>query len=115
MDKDGATAAREARARVVIELDYKVIQMIRAPQAIGAVGYRQFHRSIVVAVGGILAPAVVGADLPYRKESRGPQPAIRSPPEPQEPKAPARGGAVAFELVRANATAAERDRNRMRP
>src|SRR5674476_107103 len=106
MDEHGAAA--RGRARVVVDLDDEVVEMVLAREPVGLGAGRQLDRPIVMTVTGVLAPAVVGADAPHRQQCRRARMAVGAPPQPCEPEGAARGRAVAFAFVGLDAGAAPR-------
>ncbi len=99
MDEHGAAAAGNARARVVVDLDDEVVEVVLAREPVGFRSRRHFHRPVVTAVGGVLAPAVLRRNAPGRQSRRRTRMAVGAPPQPLEPEAAARGRAVALALV----------------
>ena len=69
--EDGAALSPHPRPVVIAEHQHEIVEMVRARQAIGGAPRRKPDQPIVVAIGGILAPAVIGADRAQRKLVRG--------------------------------------------
>lgn len=65
--EDGAAGAFFARPCVVVEDDDEVVDVVVAPEMFGACRIGVDDRSVVVAVCGIVAPAVGPLDLPCGK------------------------------------------------
>ena len=108
----GTTPPRDTRAGVVVDLDEDVVEVILAPQTVARLRGRAAERTVVAAVGGILAPSQIGRNASCRKQRAGPGVPIRSPPQAKRPKTPARGRAVALELVGAQPSPPEHDGHR---
>ena len=62
MQEHGAAAAGDARARVVIDLDDEIVEMILARQPVALVVARDADRLVVMPVVGVFAPGVGGRD-----------------------------------------------------
>src|SRR5205085_10881556 len=105
-----AAAPGDARARVVIELDQQIVEMILAPKPVRGVLGAQTDRPIVAAVGRVLAPGIGGPHAAHRQPGTRPGDAVPAPPQAHEAKRAARGGAIAFALVRPDAGGSERRR-----
>ena len=108
MHEDGAAPPLHARAVVVTENENQIVEIVVAGQAVGARSRRQFDEPVVVAVGGILAPAIVGPDGAQRKYRPRPRHTIGAIEHLANGKAAERCGAVAFPLQRLDAAPAER-------
>lgn len=108
MNKDGAAAAGNAWARVVIQLDYQVIEMILAPKPVGGARGGKLDRAVVAPVCGVLAPAIVPANGACGQVRSGTGQAVGTIPEAEEAEAAARRGTVAFALVGLDTPASER-------
>ncbi len=114
VDEHGASPPGHARARVVVDFDNQIIEMIVAPQPVPGLAGRQFKGPVVAPVGGILAPGVIAPDAANRQPRHWPDPAVRAPPEPHHPKPAARRRAITLALVGPDAAAAERHRQNPR-
>ena len=110
MQEYRATAASDPRPRVVVDFDNEIIKMILPPQPVAGLTGGYPDRLVIAAVRRILAPGVGGGDAPDRQHGGGPRMAVGAPPEPDRPERAARGGAIAFPLVRQDAAPPERDR-----
>src|SRR5580704_2464643 len=111
VDEHRASKPGDARPCIVIDLDDKIIEMIRAPQAIAGCVGRAADWAIVGTVAGVFTPGVVRRNSANRQQCSRRRAAICAPPKPHETKAPAWRGAVALTLVRLDAGPAERYRN----
>lgn len=111
MDKNGAAPAGDAGPRVVVDFDNEIIEVVGAAEPISWFSGRAPKRPIVVPVARVLAPSVQRSDSVCRQPCRGPQPAVRAPPQSDRPKAAARRTPVAFAFVGSDAGAAEGDRH----
>src|SRR5215204_4056888 len=111
MQKNRAAASGNPWARVVVELDDQIVEMIIPPQSIAGFTGRAAERPVVAAIAGILGPGEIGRDAPDRQQGARPRRAIRPPPQPYQPKPTARRGAVALAFVGPNASAPEHGRN----
>ncbi len=80
------------------EDENEVIEMVVAREAIGAVSRRELDQPIIVAVGWILAPGVVGADRANRQRRARSRDAIGPVQHEAEGKAPERRRPVPFPL-----------------
>ena len=58
VDEHRAAAASDARPRIVVNLDDKIIKIIRARQPIGICIRWHLDRSIIMAIGRVFAPTV---------------------------------------------------------
>ena len=72
MQEHGAAAAGDARARVVVDLDDEVVEMILAGQPVAGLAAPKPDRLVVMAVGRVFAPGVLGADWPNGGGQTGP-------------------------------------------
>ena len=108
MHEDGAAPPLHARAVVVTENENQIVEIVVAGQAVGARSRRQFDEPIVVAVGWILAPAIVGPNGAQRKYRPRPRHTIGAIEHLTNGKASERCRAVAFPLQRLDAAPAER-------
>src|SRR5262245_19499149 len=88
--------------------------MVLSPKAVSAIAGRAVERAVVPAVDGIFAPGEGRADASGRQRCERPPMAVRPPPQAERPKSPARGCAIAFEFIGADAPAAEHDWQRPR-
>lgn len=107
MDKDGTAAAGNAGPRIVIDFDYKIIEMIVAKQAVASFIGGALERTIIAAVVTVLAPGNGRTDAAHRQQSARARQAILSPPQPYRVVLAARRAAIALPLVGPNAGAAE--------
>ncbi len=60
MEKHGAARAFDARPIIVAEDYHDVIELVLAPHGLVARAVGQLDRAVVIAVGRIVAPAVIG-------------------------------------------------------
>src|SRR5689334_14885471 len=111
MQEHRAAAAGNPRTRVVVDLDYEIVEVVLAPQAVAALAAAETNRLIVMTIGRVFAPGVLGADRPDRQEGLRPDVTIGAPPQPARVKDAERGAAVALALVGLDAATSERDRN----
>jgi DNA-binding response OmpR family regulator len=111
MHEYGAAASRNARAGVVIDLDDEVVEAVIAPQSIAWFIGRADEGPIVPAIDGIIAPCEPWGDAARRQQGPRPQEAVGPPPQAEQAKAAARGPAVAFSLVGADARSPQDDRH----
>src|SRR6185312_4410473 len=111
MQEHGAATLRDARARIVVDLDNEIVEMIVAREAIAALVTRQPDRPVVMAVGRVLAPGVFAANRAHRDERLRPRMTVGTPPELPRMKRAARRAAIAFALVGADTAASKRYRN----
>src|SRR5260370_1664389 len=84
--KDRAAAAGNARARVVIELDEQVVEIIVAPQPVACRIGGQLDRPVVAAVARVLAPGVGLADAAHGEARARAGCAVPAPPQANEPE-----------------------------
>ena len=70
MDKDGAPASGNARPVIVIDLDDEVVETVGALEVVAGLAGRAADRTVVAAVGRVLAPGVVVANPtpPYSRD-----------------------------------------------
>lgn len=73
--------ARNARARVVIDLHDEVIQVIFARQPVAWLAADKAHRPVVVAGGRVFAPGIVRTDGSGRQQGFRPDMTIGPPPQ----------------------------------
>ena len=66
VDEHSAAAACHTRPCVVVDLDDEIIEIILAPQPVGIRLRGNFHRPVVMPIGGVFTPAVVGV-YPLRR------------------------------------------------
>src|ERR1043166_4442969 len=110
MQEHGAATPGNAGAGVVVDLDDEVVEVIFAPQAVAALAAPAPDRAIVMAVGGVFAPGILGANRANVKMRLGADVTVGAPPQAPGMKDAARGAAVALALVGLDAATAERDR-----
>ena len=115
MHEYGAAMSCDARARVVRDLDHKVVETIAAPQPVAWFTGRAAERAVVPTIGRILTPSQCLIDPPHWQERRWPGCAIGAPPEAFEAKAPAGRCPITLALVCRNASATKNDGNRLPP
>src|SRR5262245_36842847 len=97
--ENGAAETFRARTIVVVQHDHYVVKLVLAPKPLGAGRIGKAHGAIVVAVGRGIAPAVAGADRPYRQRCpRSPYP-VRPIENPLHAPLPDRRRAVALTLA----------------
>jgi len=106
----GAAASGDPRPGVVIQFDDKIVEMIGALEPVARLLRLKPDRLIVMAVAGVLAPAVVAPNATHRQLRPWPRHAVGAPPHPPQPEGAARRAAVALALVGPDAAAAEGDR-----
>lgn len=99
VDENAAATAGDARARVVVDLDQEVVEVVIAPQPIAWFTGRPCIGAIVPAIGWILAPGVGGAYATQRQQRSWPGKPVGPPPDSNRAESPARGAAIAFTLV----------------
>jgi hypothetical protein len=112
MNENRAAAVLYSGARVVIQFDHQIVQMIFALQTVARARGRQPDWRIVTPIIGVFAPAVVGADWPCRQERARARQTVGAPPKPHKPETAARRRAVALKLVGPDACAAKRHQSR---
>ena len=59
VNEDRTAAPRNTRARIVVNLDDEIVEIILARQAVDVCMRGYFDRPIVVAIGRVFAPAVI--------------------------------------------------------
>jgi hypothetical protein len=112
MHEHGATAAGDARARIMGNLDHQVVELVVAPHPVAWFIGRAPEGTIVAPVGWVLAPCRGAIDAVNREQGVRPRRAVGPPPQPHKPEAPARRRPVALALVGQDAGAPEHDGNR---
>src|SRR5664279_148832 len=115
MDEDRAATPGDTWPGVVVDLDNEVVQIVLARQPISFGIRRHFYAPIIMAVGWILAPAVVGHDALRRQHRGRARMPSGPPPQPLEPECAARRRAVALAFIGFDAATPERDRQGQRP
>lgn len=115
MDEDCAAASGNSRARVVIDFDDDVIQMILPPKPVAWFTGRPPKGAVIKPVAGVLAPYIGPADGADRKLGQRTRQAIRPPPQSHGAKAPAWRPAITFALIGPDSGTPERDRHAPRP
>src|SRR5262245_53925588 len=108
MHEDGAAPAAHPRPSIVAQHDDEVVEPVRAPKPLRACRVWVTHRTVIVPIGGGVAPAVAWRKTPHGQPGRRPAAAI--PAVEQAGKAPAshRRRAVALALAHPASAAAER-------
>ena len=107
MQEDGAAGASSRICQIEVEHDDDVIEAVVAPQALVAAGIGQAYRAVVAAVGGVVAPAVVGAQRAERQAGRRPAHAVGAVEHGDQSPAAFRRDAIAFALAGPDAGPAE--------
>src|SRR5262245_13576778 len=110
MQEHGAAAPGNARARIVVDLDDEIVEVILAGQAVAGRTARKADRLVVMAVGRIFAPGILGTDRTDRQKAFRADMAVGAPPQAPRMEDAARGAAVALALVGPDAATAERNR-----
>src|SRR5690606_1723339 len=90
---------------VVAEHHHQVIEVVVAGEALVAGRIGQPHRSVVGRIGGVVAPAVVGADGLTRHQGRGPGQPVGTVGQAARGPAAYPGYAVASRAFRADPAA----------
>jgi hypothetical protein len=111
MDKDGAPTPRHARAGIVVDLDYQIVEVVSAPKPVGVRSGGELDRPVVAPIGRVLAPPIVRPGDPDWQGRAWPRASIRPPPDPDRAEKSARGRAVAFTLISPDAGSAKRHRD----
>jgi hypothetical protein len=78
MDEYGAATPGDPRPPIVVELHDEVVEVIAAPEPVGA--FFGLDRTVVAAVGRVFAPGVTRSDAPDRQECPRPRRPIGAPP-----------------------------------
>jgi len=110
MNKHRAAPAGDPGPSVVIDFDEDIVETILTPKPIAWFNGRPTHRAVIIAVRGVFAPSIGGADPPRRQQSLRTRQAIRPPPQPQREESPARRPPIALAFIRLDAAAADRNR-----
>jgi len=110
VNENGAAFALDPRPVIVTKDKHEIVEMIHALQALAASPRRQLAEPVVVAVGWIVAPAIIVADRAQPKLRARPAHALGAIIDLANRKTAERGSAVAFAFKRANAGTAERRR-----
>src|SRR5262245_13661095 len=110
MQEHGAAAPGDARAGVVVDLDDEIVEVVVARQAVAARAALQANRLVVMAVGRVFAPGILGTDRPHREMRFRADMAVGAPPQPLGEEDAAGSAAVALALVGLDAATTERDR-----
>jgi hypothetical protein len=108
VDEDRAAAAGDARPRIVVNLDDKIIEIIYTCQPIGTCIRWHLDRSIIMAIGRVFAPTVRRGYPLCRKGCCWSRMPVGPPPKPPEPETAPRCTAVAFAFVRLDSATPER-------
>jgi hypothetical protein len=80
MQEDCTTAAGDARAKVVIDLDDEIVEVILARQPVSGLVVDQPDRLVVTAVVRIFAPGILGPDRPRWQIGLRPRMPVGAPP-----------------------------------
>ena len=80
MQEHGAAAPGDARRGIVVDLDDEVVEMILAPQPVAGLAARETNRLVVMAVGRVFAPGILGTNRANRQEGLGPDMTVGAPP-----------------------------------
>jgi DNA-binding response OmpR family regulator len=108
MHEYGTALVPHPRPVVIAEHQHEIVEMIFALQPFGAAPRRQRYQPVVVAVGGIVAPAITVADRANRKLGAGPGDAVGSIQHLADRKTAERRAAVGFAFQGAYAGPAKR-------
>jgi hypothetical protein len=108
-----AAEAGDAGAGVVIDLDDEIVEVVVAPEPVRAGIAGEPDRSIVMAAGGILAPAILGANSASGQEGLRPRMTVGAPPQTQRPENASGRPTVALALVGKNSSAPKRNRDHL--
>src|SRR5262245_30946919 len=110
MQEHGAAAPGDPRAGVVVDLDNEIVEVVVTRQAVAARPALQANRLVVVPVGRVFAPGILGTDRPHGKMRFRADMAVGPPPQPRGKEDAAGGAAVALALVGLDAATTERNR-----
>ena len=108
-----AAEAGDARGGVVIDFDYEIVKVVVAPEPVSTGVAAEPDRSIVLAAGGILAPAILGAYGSSGQEGLWPRVTVGAPPQTQRVENASGRSAIALALVGKNASASQRNRHHL--
>jgi len=109
MNEHGAAAAGYAGPRVVIDFDDNVVEAVVAAEPIARLVRQAAKRTVIAAIGRVLAPSVVGADAADRQQRPRPRQPVGPPPQANGVKPAGRGAAVAFAFCRPDTGPAKRN------
>ena len=115
MHENGAAASRHARARIMVELDDQIVEVILSSQAVPWLAGFAADGAIVSAIAGVFAPGVIPADRTQGKQRMRTRHAIGAPPQPPQPETATRRRAVAFTFVGIDPASPKRDRQHELP
>src|SRR5262245_58512720 len=99
MHEDRTASPGDARARVVVDFDDQVVEVIAAPEPVAGLVRAAPEWPVIAAVAGVLAPGIVLPDGPDRQSGVWPRRAVGPPPQPAQSEQPARRPTVALALV----------------
>jgi len=80
MQEDRAAASGDSRGGVVVDLDDEIVQVIVAPEAVPVAAEAYSHRLIIMPVGRVLSPGILGTNRLDGQQGPGPRMAVRAPP-----------------------------------
>jgi len=99
VDEDRTAASGNAWARIVINLDDEIVEIVAPSQSIGRRFGRHFDPAIVPPVGRVLAPSIVGRNSLHRQRGRRSRMLVGAPPQLPQAETAARRTTIAFALV----------------
>src|SRR5262249_50319166 len=115
MNEHGAATPGNSGARVVINFDDEIIEMIFALQPIAFALWRELNWTVVMPVGRILAPAVVWANSLRRQRGDRTRMPVGTPPQAPWPELAAWCTAIALAFVCLDAATPQRYRHGQHP
>lgn len=107
MQKNGAAAPGGDRVVVIPQFDKDIIEAVVPPQGFMPGCAWKTDQAVVVGVGGIVTPAVGGADRAAGKGAAGRRPPVGTVHHPAQGKTADGSDAVSFPLALANAAKAD--------
>jgi hypothetical protein len=106
MNENGAATASDSRARVVVNFDDEIVELVFTRQPITLSVRRYLDWPIVSAITRIFTPTVGGAYSLRRQRRDRTRVPIGAPPQSREPECAARRTAVAFTFICLDAASA---------
>src|SRR3982751_6646056 len=110
MQEHGAAAPGNAPARVVLNLDDEIVEMVLPGQPVALVAAREANRPVVVTISRVFAPGILGTNGVNGQERPRAGMAVGAPPQKARMEDAAGGAAVALALVGHDPATSERDR-----
>src|SRR5690349_2459677 len=110
MDKHRASAPGDARARIMVDLDDEIVEVVPARKPVCVRVCGDLDRLIIMTICRILAPAVRRSDALKRQRGNRTRMLVGAPPQSLQPELTARRTGVALALVGFDSAPSQRHR-----